>query len=320
MPLTVLVKVPGGSTADLTNQDGLAGIGALEKSIAALPDVQTVRSLVDPMGEGKMSDLLRPSVQLSADRRRLPQAAQLRHQRPAERREPGRDPSADAYVGGLARCVPGPAPARRWIAAAADLATLHDGPRRRPQAGPRRRTSSTPSPRSSRRRVRGGLVRPGGAGGPARRAEGLPRRARRGRAGGHVASRPTSRAVGAVAALATNRRTRSPRCSCSARSRTCRRWFEAQPTPIYFAPTSVTPDADHGRRAAGHGRRPTPAARRARRRWPPPSAPTVLYAPPSPRERLRVDGRRRDPAVRHDLPPTRTTPGRSRRCGPCGRC
>ena len=64
MPLTVLVKVPSGSAADLTNQEGLARIATLEKSIADLPNIRTVRSIVDPIGEGKISDLLRPSVQL----------------------------------------------------------------------------------------------------------------------------------------------------------------------------------------------------------------------------------------------------------------
>jgi RND superfamily putative drug exporter len=64
MPLTVLVKAPPGSNP-FTSPPGLADIGALERAIAALPDIQSVRSVVDPLGEGKVSDLLRPSVQLS---------------------------------------------------------------------------------------------------------------------------------------------------------------------------------------------------------------------------------------------------------------
>jgi len=65
MPVTVLVKVPGNSTAAFSTPQGISDIDALEKAIAALPDVQSVRSLVDPMGEGAMSDLLSPSVQLT---------------------------------------------------------------------------------------------------------------------------------------------------------------------------------------------------------------------------------------------------------------
>ena len=65
MPLTVLVKVPAGNSTAFTSQQGLADVGALERSIAAIPNVQTVRSVIDPLGDGKVSDLLRPSVQLS---------------------------------------------------------------------------------------------------------------------------------------------------------------------------------------------------------------------------------------------------------------
>jgi RND superfamily putative drug exporter len=65
MPVTVLIEMPGDSSTVLTSGRGLAAIEALEKSIAALPDVQTVRSVVDPIGEGRVSDVLSPSVQLS---------------------------------------------------------------------------------------------------------------------------------------------------------------------------------------------------------------------------------------------------------------
>ena len=65
MPLTVLVQVPGAPAATFTSEGGLADVAALEKVISSLPNVQTVRSVVDPLGEGKVSDLLRPSVQLT---------------------------------------------------------------------------------------------------------------------------------------------------------------------------------------------------------------------------------------------------------------
>ena len=63
MPLNVLIKVPGGN---LAGTDALARIGQLEQRIAALPDVQSVNSVVDPKGEGKVSDVLKPSIQLAA--------------------------------------------------------------------------------------------------------------------------------------------------------------------------------------------------------------------------------------------------------------
>jgi RND superfamily putative drug exporter len=63
MPVTVLVKLPSSSPA-WSSQSGLTGIGALESQIAGLADVHSVRSVVDPMGEGAVSDLARPSAQL----------------------------------------------------------------------------------------------------------------------------------------------------------------------------------------------------------------------------------------------------------------
>jgi RND superfamily putative drug exporter len=64
MPLTVLIKVPAGGSTVFSSQQGLVAMGTAERAIAALPNVQTVRSEVDPAGEGSTSDLLRPSVQL----------------------------------------------------------------------------------------------------------------------------------------------------------------------------------------------------------------------------------------------------------------
>jgi len=65
MPLSVLVTVPSDPALTLTSTQALSDVGTLEKAIAALPNVQTVRSVVDPMGEGKISDLARPAVQLA---------------------------------------------------------------------------------------------------------------------------------------------------------------------------------------------------------------------------------------------------------------
>jgi RND superfamily putative drug exporter len=126
MPLTVLVKVPGNSATVFTSEQGLADIGAMEKSIAALPNVQTVRSLVDPLGEGKVSDLLRPSVQLSGT------AAMFRKQPSSDLNVQLSDASlagvqsAVAYVGGLPAAFPNLS-AGDLAAANADLATLASG-------------------------------------------------------------------------------------------------------------------------------------------------------------------------------------------------
>jgi RND superfamily putative drug exporter len=64
MPVTVLVKLPD-SSPSWSTQSGLTAIGALEKVIAGLPDIQSVRSVVDPLGTGGVSDLARPQAQLA---------------------------------------------------------------------------------------------------------------------------------------------------------------------------------------------------------------------------------------------------------------
>src|ERR1035437_3894882 len=64
MPMTVVIKLPGNNSTVFSSQHGLSAIGDVEKAIAALPNVQTVRSEVDPAGEGSTSDLVRPSVEL----------------------------------------------------------------------------------------------------------------------------------------------------------------------------------------------------------------------------------------------------------------
>jgi RND superfamily putative drug exporter len=126
MPVNVLIKVPGTSATIFTSQQGLSDIGALEKSIAALPNIQTVRSLVDPLGEGGISDLLRPSVQLAstATSFREPPSTDINVQL-SDASLSGVQ-SAASYVGGLAAAFPDLS-ADELAALNEDLATLSTG-------------------------------------------------------------------------------------------------------------------------------------------------------------------------------------------------
>ena len=126
MPLTVLVQSAGGSQIDLISAQGLGRMEALGKSIAAVPNVQSVRSLVDPLGEGKASDLLRPSVQLpiAATAFRKPPSADLNVQL-SDASLAGIQSTA-GYVGGLGGALPN-LPDADLRAADADLATLVTG-------------------------------------------------------------------------------------------------------------------------------------------------------------------------------------------------
>ena len=126
MPLTVLVKAPGGGSTAFTSEQGMADLANLERSIDALPNVQTVRSLIDPLGDGKVSDLVRPSVQLSqtAAAFRKPSSTDLNVQL-GDASLAGVQSTA-SYVGGLTSILPGPSP-DALSAANVDLATLQSG-------------------------------------------------------------------------------------------------------------------------------------------------------------------------------------------------
>jgi putative drug exporter of the RND superfamily len=126
MPLTVLVKTPAGDSGVFTSQSGLSHMDALERSIAALPDVQTVRSVTDPMGEGKVSDLLRPSIQLSqtATAFRKPSSSDINVQLGDASLAGVR--STAGYLGGLGAAFPDRS-LDQLAAADTDLATLESG-------------------------------------------------------------------------------------------------------------------------------------------------------------------------------------------------
>jgi RND superfamily putative drug exporter len=123
MPLNVLVEVPGGN---LASPESLNRIGQVESKIASLPDVQSVSSVVDPKGEGRVSDLLKPSIQLTAMAQGFakPPSAEINVQ--LSDASLAAIDSSVSYVGGLAAVYPrvaGPA----LTAASADLGTLRAG-------------------------------------------------------------------------------------------------------------------------------------------------------------------------------------------------
>jgi putative drug exporter of the RND superfamily len=126
MPLTVLIKMPAGSALDLTSSTGLADVDALEKAISALPNVQSVRSVIDPLGQGGISDLVRPAVQLAdmASAFTKPPSSDL-NVRLGDASLASLQ-SAVGYVDGLAAAYPN-LPADEVAAARADLSTLVTG-------------------------------------------------------------------------------------------------------------------------------------------------------------------------------------------------
>jgi RND superfamily putative drug exporter len=126
MPLSVLVRLPGASSSYLTSSTGLARIEALQHSLAALPNVQSVRSVVDPMGTGSVSDFVRPSVELAvlAEAFAKPPSNDLN----VQLGDAGLAGvvSAASYVDGLSNSFPNISTAQ-LKAASTDIGTLKDG-------------------------------------------------------------------------------------------------------------------------------------------------------------------------------------------------
>jgi RND superfamily putative drug exporter len=235
MPLSVLVQVPSGS---LDSPASLARIGALEAQIARLPNVGSVRSVVDPLGEGKVSDLARPSVQLSgmAAGFRKPAASELTVRLSDATLSGIR--SAEAYLGGLAAPFPKVAGTAALAGAVADLAALDQG-----LLQSRAEALVANELASISERLRIGAGAPNSADSTAQLAslkaylEEL------------ATAVPAVQSVGAYqtagSTLVDVSATRDPLSFLQLRSAIddLAAWFRAQPMPVYFAPASVAPSA-----------------------------------------------------------------------------
>ena len=238
MPLTVLIKEPGSSATAFSSRQGLTDIGALEKSIAALPNVQTVRSLVDPLGAGTVSDLLRPSVQLAntAAALRTPSSTDINVQL-SDASLAGVQSSV-GYVGGLAAAFPNLS-SDELEAANSDLATLSSGlvaARKQAlvanqlDAVAAQLQAAVSAPASSDTAAQLAALKSYldelGAAQPAVKPLSSYQSAESAVAALAASANPIAFAqlLGAVGDLST--------------------WFKDQPTQFYFAPTSVTPSAD----------------------------------------------------------------------------
>jgi RND superfamily putative drug exporter len=241
MPLSVLVETPEGN---LDTQESLARIGAFETRIADLPNVGVVRSVVDPLGEGKVSDLARPSVQLVgiAAAFRKPASSDLGVQLGDASLAAVR--SAEAYVRGLAAPFPKVASSDPLTGSLADLATLDQG------IVADRAAALVPNQLDS---VVARLQ--AAASGPASADEATQLASLKAYLDELGSADPAVKSVTsyqtAVSSLASVAATRSPIAFVQLLSaiRDLSAWFAARPTPFYFSPTSVAPDASAVQRA-----------------------------------------------------------------------
>jgi len=235
MPLSVFVQVPGGN---LDSQASMAQIAALETRIAGLPNVEAVRSVVDPRGEGKVSDLVRPSVQLAgmASAFGKPASSDLSVRLGSDAQASVQ--SAEAYVRGLSEPFPKVAGSAPLTGALADLAALDQGiEQSRAAALVANQLDSI------------GARLQAAAGGPVsadKAAQLASLKAYLDELGGAVpAVKSESAYETAGSALEAVAATQNPIASIQLESAIgdLSAWFTAQPAPVYFSPTSVPPDA-----------------------------------------------------------------------------
>jgi RND superfamily putative drug exporter len=241
MPLTVLVEVPGGN---LDTQAALAAMGELDSRLAAVPDIQSVRSVVDPTGEGQVSDVLRPSVQLASTAAafRKPPASDINVQL-GDAALSGLQ-SASSYVGGLSAAFPTLAASTDLAAAIDDLATMEQG-----LLATRKDANVANQLTSMADQIQAAATAGGSGAGATDTAAQLAALQtyfdELGTALPEVRSEASYQAaVGAVAALRTNSSDAVAGVQLLASIRRLAAWFEARPTPFYFAPSSMPASAD----------------------------------------------------------------------------
>jgi RND superfamily putative drug exporter len=239
LPLTVLVKVPGG---DLSSADAMKQIDALEAQIASIPGVGKVRSLVDPAGEGGIDDLVKPALGLGdlAEEFRKPPSTDINVQLGEASLAGVR--STQSYIEGLPDVEPSISGSAILSAAESDLDILEQGvlnARKQALVGNQLRTISDQLKAGSAA-VTGGATPADAAAQLAtlkayldELATALP----------EVAQVDAYKnAQTAVAALAVKV---EPVAALSLYTslQSLAGWFDARPVPYYFAPRSITPSA-----------------------------------------------------------------------------
>ena len=238
MPVNVLVEVPGGNLASPAE---LTLIGQLEQKIAAAPDIQSVSSVVDPTGQGKVSDTLKPAVQLASMAQAFAQPPSTDLNVQLSDASLAGIESTVSYVGGLAGAYPNVA-GTTLTAAEADLATLQQSVvNGRSQANAANQlgaladqlqAAATSGSSASSGDVATQLAQLNtylnelGAADPALTST--------------AAFKAAESAIPQVAAT----RDAGAFVTLVSAFRQMQTWFEAQPTVFYFSPTTTTPTAE----------------------------------------------------------------------------
>ena len=243
LPLNVLVDIPGGN---LASPAALSQIAVLETKIAALPDVQSVRSVVDPTSEGKVSDLVKPATELAAMAASFarPPSTDINVQL-SEASLAGVE-STMSYLGGLSEAYPrvaGPA----LSGATADVATLRQSildTRTRALVTTQLSTIGGQLRAAAGGNAAGGNAAPGAGSDLAAQLSQLTAYLNElGSAVPALTSTPVYVAAQAAIPQVAATHDAGAFVTLVGAMDSMAAWFEARPTPFYFAPTSVPPTA-----------------------------------------------------------------------------
>jgi RND superfamily putative drug exporter len=236
MPLVVYVEDPDGR---LDSSDQLRALGALEARIAAQSGIQTVRSVVDPAGTGRVADTLEPAVQLAAMAEQFakPSTGDINSQ--LSDSALGGLKAAQSYVGGLGSAYPTLAGSATLTGATTDLSTVVTG------LVAARGSANVANQLDA---IAGQIQSAAGSSGSDPSAELAQLAAymdELGTALPSVKMEPSYQSIEvALATLAKDGSNQLAGLQLLTGVRSLAAWFEALPTPFYFSPTSIAPSAD----------------------------------------------------------------------------
>ena len=279
MPLTIYVEAPKTS---LATASGLAAIGELERKTAAIADIQTVRSVVDPLGTGGVSDTLKPAAQLATMATQFAQPSTGDLNKQLSDSSLAGVKSAQSYVSGIGPAYPALASSAALTGANADLATIAGG-----LTASRRQANAANQLSAIADRIQAAAASSGASGSLASGAAITTQLVQLaayldelGNVYPAVKSQPAYQSTEtAFVTLKTDPTNKVAGLQLLAGVKQLAAYFAALPTPFYFSPTSMAPTADQQAAAA--------AMAQARTRLPGELSqlaatfgPSDLYAPP----------------------------------------
>jgi RND superfamily putative drug exporter len=236
MPLTVYVQVPGGR---LDSPSSLEAIGNIQTRIAAMKDIQSVTSVVDPTGGSSVSDTVKPAVQLAAMSAQFAKAPSGDLNSQLSDASLAGVQSAQSYLSGLGSAYPAIAGSAALAGAQKDVTTLTAG---------LTTTRQQANVANQLKTIAGQIQSTAASGSPDSSAQLTQLTAyfdELGSALPSVQTQPSYQAIEtALASLRADASNQMAGLQLLAGVQQLASWFGALPTPFYFSPSALPPSAD----------------------------------------------------------------------------